>query len=403
MRGYLRQDGRRGHSQPRRCCVSCRMRPACCRGDSGRLRDRGVQLIGFSRCTLGLRRCHAESPGDSLECGRCASHFSRLRELPWRRTGARRHRVRKTRRLLTIQQSGGTRSTIAAGTAWLESALDELEAVAIVYLAPNDLTIGLLPGKAGLETCRVLGQVTDRLLTEGATVILEDAAKGRDLSARGVSTEIELKLASLAQRAARYRRLFGEDSGSSGVSHQAAGMARLAGLLHPAEQPRRPGLYLLDNVPDSEPRHGPIDLGPAVAAPSLRPVGRSSWSPLPTMESLAARAWSRSSGSAPIPSGLLFPATKSTPQPRARRWMRSMAPAAAERPRRSALATATSLWRTRILRQRRRAGRERNVGPSPQRRSHRHSQPGSCHISRRSDASAGPGDDEAVAPGGGPR
>src|SRR4029077_20367267 len=148
-----------------------------------------------------------------------------------------------------------------------------LEAVPIVDLAPNDLTIGLLPGKAGLETCRVLGQVTDRLLTEGATVILEDVAKGRDLSARGVSKEIELKLASLAQRAARCRRLFGEDSGSSGVSHQAAGMARLADLLHPAEQPRSPGLYLLDNVPDNEARHGPIDLGPAVAAAELAACG----------------------------------------------------------------------------------------------------------------------------------
>ena len=82
-----------------------------------------------------------------------------------------------------------------------------------------------------------------------------------------------MKLASLAQRAARCRRLFGEDTGSSGVSHQAAGMARLADLLHPAEQPRRPGLYLLDNVPDNEPRHGPIDLGPAVAAAELAACG----------------------------------------------------------------------------------------------------------------------------------
>jgi altronate hydrolase len=53
----------------------------------------------------------------------------------------------------------------------------------------------------------------------------------------------------------------------------AAGSCGIEGLLSPAERPRGTGLYLLDNVPEGEPRHGPVDLGPAVTAAELVACG----------------------------------------------------------------------------------------------------------------------------------
>jgi altronate hydrolase len=111
------------------------------------------------------------------------------------------------------------------------------------------------------------------LLAAGATVILADAASGRDLVGRGATPAIASDIAAMAHRASHYRSLLPEDIGVAEFSHHAAGQATISGLLGPGSRAPARGLYLLDDIPAGEPRYGPLDLGPAVSAAELVACG----------------------------------------------------------------------------------------------------------------------------------
>jgi altronate hydrolase len=274
MRGYLRQDGRKGI----RNHVVVAFLVECARHVAEEIAesfsDGTVQLIGFPSCypsiygdvMLNALGAHPNVGAVLLISLGCESFRGGALERAINTSG-------RPAKLLTIQHAGGTRSTIAAGRDWVGSALARLKQMRPLELQLGDLGVGLLPGLARPETMQLLGQVTDRLLGAGVAIIVDDLAKGRDLQDRAASPEIASRLANLSERAAYCRALLGDQFELPAHSHRFAGNAAIAGLLHPAQPPSGKGLYLLDNVPSGEPRHGPIDLSPAVAAAELAACG----------------------------------------------------------------------------------------------------------------------------------
>jgi altronate hydrolase len=274
VRGYLRQDGRKGI----RNHVVVAFLVECARHVAEEIAysfpDDAVQLIGFPSCypsiygdvMLNALGTHPNVGAVLLLSLGCESFRGGALERAINASG-------RPARLLTIQHAGGTRSTIAAGRNWVIAALARLKEARPVEMALENLGVGLLPGLASPETMHLLGHVTDRLIGVGAAIIVDDLAKGRDLQDRAASLEIAARLANLSERSAYCRALLGDELELPDYSHLFAGNAPVAGLLHPAQPLSGKGLYLLDNVPSGEPRYGPIDLSPAVAAAELAACG----------------------------------------------------------------------------------------------------------------------------------
>jgi altronate dehydratase large subunit len=274
MQGYLRQDGRKGIRN--HAVVAFLVECARHVGEeiSDAVADTGVQLIGFPSCypsaygdkMLNALATHPNVGAALLISLGCESFRGATLEAAIAASG-------RPGKLLIIQQAGGTRATIAAGKAWLDAMFEGFNAQPMAETGLADLVVGILPGRASLESSQLIGQVTDQLLQAGAAVILDDPAKGRNLGAKAINQEIASQLAGLAERAAHCRTQFSEQEYGARSFAQITGSARVAGLLRPGQAPQRDGLYLLDNVPQGEPHYGPIDLGPAVAAAELSACG----------------------------------------------------------------------------------------------------------------------------------
>ncbi len=274
MRGYLRPDGRKGIRD--RLLVVYLV--DCARHVADEIAEpfqkRGVYVVGFSNCypsaygqrMLEALTTHPNVGGALLVSLGCES----FRKLSLERT------IRESGRLtevLTIQKAGGTRATIAAGEAWLDSALSAIRATPRVPLLPADLIIGVTPGDGGGDTYRSLGRVVDELLEAGGTVILDDPAKGRDLVSCAINNSVRRALTTLADRAASYRRTMGSCWAEASTVANVVSAAPVVGLLRPSDRPRGPGLYLLDNVPDGEPRYGHFDINPYVEMAEMAACG----------------------------------------------------------------------------------------------------------------------------------
>ena len=222
-------------------------------------RNRDVRVIGFPSCypsaygqrMLEVLATHPNVGAALLVSLGCESFVKQPLLRAVAQTG-------RPAQLLTIQQTGGTRATIAAGEAWVESALIAVERVPRAAMAWRDLIIGILPGEGSLATCRSLGIMVDRLLAAGATIVIDDPGKGRDLASYAADADAAAEIAALARRAQHYREAMGDID--RGCAAEPLGSARIAGLVRPAESPPGSGLYLLDNVPDGEPLYGSFDV-----------------------------------------------------------------------------------------------------------------------------------------------
>ena len=92
--------------------------------------------------------------------------------------------IAKTGRPVTtmvIQQTGGTRSTIDAGRAWLTSAITEMNKVERVPMELSDLVVGTICGgsdsTSGITANPAVGLAFDRLVAEGAVAIFEETGE----------------------------------------------------------------------------------------------------------------------------------------------------------------------------------------------------------------------------------
>lgn len=277
--GWLRADGRKGIRNVLvvACLVECAHHVA--REIALSLRDRGVHLIGFGGCfpnayadRMMRALCTHPNVGGVLLVSLGCESFNR--------TGLAEH-IRAADRpveTLVIQESGGTRASIEAGQRWTAEALEQLAQQPRVAMSVSELVVGTICGgsdaTSGMTANPAVGEAFDRLEAAGATTIFEETGEliGCEgfLAARAERPELKRILAVSIDKAARHYAELGHGSFAPGNAegglttieekslgaYSKSGHAPIQGLLKPADLPPRPGLYLLDVVPDGPTRFG---------------------------------------------------------------------------------------------------------------------------------------------------
>jgi altronate dehydratase large subunit len=279
MQGWLRQDGRKGI----RNVVIVAYLVECAHHVARRIvqaaDDTDVHLIGFPGCypnayadkMMKALATHQNVGGVLLVSLGCES---------FNRRGLREAVLESGRpcELLVIQEAGGTASTIKAGldaVARLKATADQTP---IVPIRLDELVIGTIcggsDGTSGISANPAVGRAFDTLVEAGAACIFEETGElvGCEtiMADRAVTPELGLILEEAVQKAERYYTIMGFGSFAPGNSdgglttieeksmgaYSKSGASPISGLIKPGDLPPAGGLYLLDVVPDGEPRFG---------------------------------------------------------------------------------------------------------------------------------------------------
>lgn len=243
------------------------------------LRGEPVHLIGFGGCFPNayadrmLRElCTHPNVGAVLLVSLGCESLNR-REL-----AAHIHASQRPVETLVIQDAGGTRASIERGRTWVARALQAIAAVPRTTMEIGDLVVGTICGgsdaTSGLTANPAVGEAFDRLNAAGATTLFEETGEliGCEpfLAERAARPELRPLLCASVAKAARHYASLGHGSFAPGNAdgglttieekslgaYSKSGHAPIQGLLKPGDRPTRPGLYLLDVVPDGEVRFG---------------------------------------------------------------------------------------------------------------------------------------------------
>ena len=279
VRGFLRSDGRKGI----RNCIVVAYLVECAHHVAREIVDsfRGqpIHLIGFGGCypnayadRMMNQLCTHPNVGGALLLSLGCESFNRHRLA---------ENIARTGRpvgTVVIQQTGGTRKSIDAGKAWVAQALGQIAKVPRAQLAVNELVVGTICGgsdaTSGISANPAVGRAFDMLVKRGAATIFEETGEMIGLedlmSARAVTPELGHELKKSVEKAARYYKQMGHASFAPGNAEGGlttieeksigayckSGDSPISGLIKPGDVPSTGGLYLLDVVPDGEPRFG---------------------------------------------------------------------------------------------------------------------------------------------------
>jgi altronate hydrolase len=279
LQGFLRSDGRKGI----RNCIVVAYLVECAHHVAREIVDafkgQPVHLIGFGGCypnayadRMMNTLCTHPNVGGTLLLSLGCESFNRHRLA---------QNIEKTGRpvgTVVIQQTGGTRKSIESGKAWVEQALKQIEEVPRVSLRLNELIVGTVCGgsdaTSGIAANPAVGRAFDLLVEQGAATIFEETGEMIGLeeimSSRAVTPELGEELKKSVEKAAYYYRVMGHASFAPGNAEGGlttieeksigayckSGDSAISGLIKPGDVPRKGGLYLLDVVPDGEPRFG---------------------------------------------------------------------------------------------------------------------------------------------------
>ena len=277
--GYLRSDGRKGI----RNIVVVAYLVECAHHVSREMvypyREQGVHLMGFPGCYPNayahrmLRQlCTHPNVGAVLLVSLGCEGFNRAQLL---------EEIRDTGRpadVLVIQQEGGTRTTIAQGRRWIESARQQIASVTRAPMAVSDLVVGTVCGgsdaTSGITANPAVGLAFDHLVQAGARCIFEETGEligcEHIMAERAARPQLAPVLLASVDKAARYYTTLGHGSFAPGNAegglttqeeksmgaYSKSGNSPISGILTPGDAPTAPGLYLLDVVPDGEVRWG---------------------------------------------------------------------------------------------------------------------------------------------------
>ncbi|WP_454884718.1 UxaA family hydrolase [Sphingomonas oryzagri] len=279
IEGFLRQDGRKGI----RNVVTVAYLVECAHHVARRIVDKAddpdVHLIGFPGCypnayagrVMEAVATHPNVGGVVLVSLGCES-FDRdgLAEI-----------VRASGRpveLLVIQDVGGTAATIAAGIAAVERVREAAQQTPRAPMALDELVIGTIcggsDGTSGITANPAVGRAFDRLVAAGATCIFEETGElvGCEtiMAERAITPELGREIEACVEKAERYYTTMGFGSFAPGNAegglttqeeksmgaYSKSGSSPISGIIKPGDVPPTGGLYLLDVVPDGEPRFG---------------------------------------------------------------------------------------------------------------------------------------------------
>jgi altronate hydrolase len=179
---------------------------------------------------------------------------------------------------ITIQQNGGTRASVAGGVEWVQWALDMLATQQKVPMALDELVVATICGgsdsTSGITANPAVGLAFDQLIEAGSACIFEETGElvGCEfhMKRRAVTPELGEEIVKCVEKAARYYTIMGHGSFAPGNAdgglttqeekslgaYAKSGASPIAGIIKPGDQTWGPGLYLLDVVPDGEPRFG---------------------------------------------------------------------------------------------------------------------------------------------------
>jgi altronate hydrolase len=280
MLGYQRLDGRKGI----RNVVVVAYLVECAHHVARRIVDGmddiDTHLIGFPGCypntyALNMMRslCTHPNVGGVLLVSLGCESFNR--EAVKEATQASGRPVE----VLVIQQSGGTAATIELGLQAVARLRAEADKAERVQMDISELVIGTIcggsDGTSGLTANPAVGRAFDTLVETGATCIFEETGElvgcERIMADRAATPELGRALEAAVAKAEQYYTTMGYGSFAPGNAegglttqeeksmgaYSKSGSSTISGLLKPGDlAPPGGGLYLLDVVPDGEPRFG---------------------------------------------------------------------------------------------------------------------------------------------------
>ena len=279
MKGYLRADGRKGirnvivvaylvecaHHVARKIVVA-----------SGR---DDVHLIGFPGCfpntyafQMMQQLCTHPNVGGALLVSLGCEGFNNTALAEYIEASGR------PVSLVTIQQQGGTLQTIESGSVAVNRLVEKAKNVARIDIDTSDLVIGTIcggsDGTSGISANPAVGRAFDNLIRRQATCIFEETGEliGCEsiMANRAKSPEVATAIHAAITKAERYYTTLGygsfapgnADGGLTTIEEKSmgayakSGATKIQGVIKPGELPSSTGLFLLDIVPDGEPRFG---------------------------------------------------------------------------------------------------------------------------------------------------
>ncbi|MEH3104281.1 MAG: UxaA family hydrolase [Sphingomonas phyllosphaerae] len=180
--------------------------------------------------------------------------------------------------LYVIQQTGGTAATIAAGLDAVARVKAQIADVPRVPMRVDELIVGTIcggsDGTSGITANPAVGRAFDRLVADGATCIFEETGElvGCEgiMADRALTPELGEEIMACVRKAEEYYTIMGFGSFAPGNAegglttqeeksmgaYSKSGSSLISGIIKPGDVPPAGGLYLLDVVPDGEPRFG---------------------------------------------------------------------------------------------------------------------------------------------------
>lgn len=180
--------------------------------------------------------------------------------------------------LLVIQERGGTRASIANGIALVDGMRRQLAAQQPVPMALSELVVGTIcggsDGTSGITANPAVGRCFDKLVERDVACVFEETGEligcENIMAERAVNPELGGLIQACVAKAERYYRTMGFGSFAPGNAdgglttleeksmgaYSKSGSSPISGLIKPGDVPPSGGLYLLDVVPDGEPRFG---------------------------------------------------------------------------------------------------------------------------------------------------
>lgn len=279
FQGYLRKDGRKGIRNLTLVAylVECAHFVASEIALPNRKND--VQVVGFGGCypnshasKVLTNLCTHPNVGAVLIVSLGCESFNRIKLAKDVKASGR---IVDT---LVIQKCGGTKKTIDAGQEWIEKIIIELTDTPKVKMGIEDLIVGTICGgsdaTSGISANPAVGLTFDKLVQNKGVAIFEETGEmigcTDDILKRVENKELVTEIENSLNKAAEYYTIMGHgsfapgnaDGGLSTIEEKSlgayskSGSLPISGLIKPGDIPNKSGLYLLDVVPDGEPRFG---------------------------------------------------------------------------------------------------------------------------------------------------
>lgn len=277
--GYARTDGRKGIRNVILVAYLVECAHHVCTEIAFPFRDKEVQVIGFGGCypnshadKVMKRLCTHPNVGGVLLVSLGCESFNRFDLAKVIEASGRPVST------IVIQEVGGTRKAIVKGQEWVAVTTEVLKKSPTTNMGIQDLVIGAICGgsdaTSGISGNPAVGLTFDRLIQKNASAIFEETGEMMGcedhLISRARSVELAGELKKAMHKAAQYYTVMGHasfapgnaDGGLSTIEEKSlgayskSGSGLISGLLKPGDIPPTGGLYLLDVVPDGEPRFG---------------------------------------------------------------------------------------------------------------------------------------------------